>query len=130
MHILGFYDEHNREDRDEYIDINWNNIKETDYIKYQRVKLNNELDSYLGLPYDHQSVTHMSSFSSEAINPLLPIMTLNNYYLFISMQNYLSLGDIAKINRKYVCKDNRYKKYDKGDIIENAIPWDKFLKLK
>ena len=72
----------------------------------------------------------MSSFSADAINPSLPIMTLNDGSLIISMQNYLSPVDIIKINRKYVCRDNKYHKYDKGDNIENAVPWEKFKRQK
>ena len=69
------------------------------------------------MPYDDQSVTHMLSFSSQAINPSLPIMTLNNGNLMLSNLNSLSFGDIAKINRKYSCRSNKYRKYDKGDNI-------------
>ena len=65
----------------------------------------------------------MSSFTSQAINPSLPIMTFSNDSLSLSVKNMLSSTDVAKINRKYVCGDNRYRKYDKGDNIENAMPW-------
>ena len=70
----------------------------------------------------------MLSFSSQAINSSLPIMKLNNGSLILSLKNNLSLIDIAKINRKYVCYSNRQKKYNKGDSLENAIPFEKFRK--
>ena len=70
----------------------------------------------------------MSSFTSQANNPSLPIMTLNNGNLMLSNLNSLSFGDIAKINRKYLCRDSKYYKYDKGDNIENAIPWRNFIR--
>ena len=44
-------------------------------------------------------------------------MTLNNGNLMLSNLNSLSFGDIAKINRKYSCRSNKYRKYDKGDNI-------------
>ena len=69
----------------------------------------------------------MSSFSSHAINPFLPIMTLKNDNLTLPLQNNLSAVDIAKINRKYVCKNSLYRKFDKGDNIKNAVLWLKFL---
>ena len=72
----------------------------------------------------------MSSFTSQAIKPFLPIMTLKGNNLTLPASNSLSPVDIAKINRKYVCKDNRYKKYDKGDGIQNAISWKKLKVLK
>ena len=59
----------------------------------------------------------MSSFTSQAINPFLPIMTHNDNNLTLSVQNYLSDIDVAKINRKYTCRDIKGVKYDKGDNI-------------
>ena len=59
----------------------------------------------------------MSSFSSQAINPSLPIMTHNDGSLTSFVQDNLSPVDIAKINRKYLCRDNKYMKFDKGDNI-------------
>ena len=41
----------------------------------------------------------------------------------LSAQFNLSPTDIVKINRKYACKDTKFLKYDKGEKIENAIPW-------
>ena len=70
----------------------------------------------------------MLSFSSQAINPSLPIMKLNNGNLILSLKNNLSLGDIAKINRKYSCQSYKRKRFDKGDNLENAIPFEKFRK--
>ena len=59
----------------------------------------------------------MSSFTSQAINPFLPIMTLNNGNLTLPVQKTLSPADVAKINRKYWCQNSKYRKYDKGDNI-------------
>ena len=42
------------------------------------------------------------------INLYLITMTHYNNSLLISVKNNLSSADIAKINRKYVCRDNRY----------------------
>ena len=69
----------------------------------------------------------MRSFSSEAINPSLPIMTLDDGKLKLHVQNNLSPVDIAKINRKYICANSNHKKYDKGENIQNAVSWKKFL---
>ena len=55
-------------------------------------------------------------------------MSLRNGNLIISLYDNLSPVDIAKINRKYLCRDSKYYKYDKGDNIENAIPWRNFIR--
>ena len=58
----------------------------------------------------------MSSFTSQALNPFLPIMTLKDSSVLYT-QNVLSAIDVAKINRKYTCRDSKRVKYDKGDDI-------------
>ncbi|CAH2245699.1 astacin-like metalloendopeptidase [Pelobates cultripes] len=53
MHSLGFYHEHSRNDRDNYIVIRWQYIDEADKYNFKTEDTNN-----LGLPYDYNSVMH------------------------------------------------------------------------
>ena len=54
LHVLGFYHEHSRADRDDYIWINWGNIRPP---AIEDFKIQTDADS-LGLPYDYNSVLH------------------------------------------------------------------------
>ncbi|GBN59766.1 Zinc metalloproteinase nas-15, partial [Araneus ventricosus] len=56
MHALGFLHEHSRADRDDYVDVVWDNIvngMETSFEKYRP----HEIDT-MGLDYDYRSVMH------------------------------------------------------------------------
>ena len=99
-HAIGFFHEHTRPDRDEFIDIIYDNIRdgaESNFYKNQPGRTNT-----LGLGYDLQSVMHYSrnTFSkngSDTIRAKDPSVTS-----FRSSQQ-LSPLDIAKANALYNC---------------------------
>merc|ERR1719259_213459 len=59
MHAAGFFHEQSRADRDDYIRINWDNIKPGMEHNFNKYDLNTI--SHLGKPYDLTSVMHYSA---------------------------------------------------------------------
>ena len=98
-HAIGFYHEHTRPDRDQYIDVIYDNIQrglEDQFYKYRA----GETDT-LGLGYDIQSIMHydrdtFSRDGSDTIRPKVPGTSVGNAH-------QLSTLDIAKANRFYGC---------------------------
>ena len=75
-HALGMYHEQVRSDRDKYINIIWNNIKEErkpQFIRYACA--DNFLVNDLVTRFDFKSIMLYASFSTTAINQSLPVMT-------------------------------------------------------
>ncbi|XP_030201281.1 low choriolytic enzyme [Gadus morhua] len=102
MHALGFYHEHTRSDRDQYIQISWENIQPDKLNNFKKRDTNN-----LGMPYDYQSVTHYGrrAFSSVWKDTITPIPDAS---VRIGRSNGLSGIDIQKINKLYKCWSPRF----------------------
>ncbi|CAB3403864.1 unnamed protein product [Caenorhabditis bovis] len=99
MHVVGFYHEHERWDRDNFIDIIWQNIDRAALDQFGKVDLSKT--SYYGQPYDYKSILHYDSlaFSKNGFPTMLPkakSATIGNARDFSEV-------DIAKINRMYNC---------------------------
>lgn len=74
LHAAGFYHEQNREDRDKYIRINWDNIKSKHKHNFETIPTSNGSLSPSGdyqSPYDFCSIMHYSN-RAFAINPNIP----------------------------------------------------------
>ena len=102
IHALGIYHQQSRSDRDEHVEILWQNIvenKEHNFNKYDSTVIN----SY-GLPYDFSSVMHYGK-TAWGIQDRLTIRTLD-----ASKQNVIgnragaSSGDIELVRRHYDCE--------------------------
>ena len=96
-HALGLAHEHNRADRDKYVEINWSNIN-PDY------RYNFDLDavgSQYGA-YDYASIMHYN-YKAFAIDKSKATITpkASNYAAYKLGNNTLSNGDIAGINHLY-----------------------------
>ncbi|KAK6106383.1 Astacin (Peptidase M12A) family protein [Brugia pahangi] len=89
MHVIGFFHEQNRADRDLYVDILWENVKPA--LSEQFDKYSATIIDDLGSPYDYDSVTHYSAnaFSKNVSR--------------IGQRRGLSFLDIWKINKLYDC---------------------------
>ncbi|PAV82998.1 hypothetical protein WR25_01885 [Diploscapter pachys] len=91
--------EHERWDRDNFIDIIWQNIDRGALDQFGRVDLSKT--SYYGQPYDYKSILHYDSlaFSKNGFPTMLPKVksaTIGNARDFSDV-------DLAKINRMYNC---------------------------
>eukprot|EP00794_Sanderia_malayensis_P014216 gene14216-15699_t len=101
MHSLGFWHEQSRPDRDNYIEILWENIiddEKYNFEKYTHLKADN-----LGVNYDYQTLMHYSrkAFSKNG-QPTMKAIGNENLELGTSLT--LSESDIVQINAMYDCK--------------------------
>uniref|UniRef100_A0A158R4I3 Metalloendopeptidase n=1 Tax=Syphacia muris TaxID=451379 RepID=A0A158R4I3_9BILA len=110
MHSIGFWHEHSRADRDDYIRIRWENILPG--MKSQFDKISAALQDLQGERYDYRSIMHYDStaFSKNGRNTIETVQ--DGFTSIIGSAVELSKLDIKKINKLYSCPSKR-KKIDK-----------------
>ncbi|OWA53618.1 putative Acidic mammalian chitinase [Hypsibius exemplaris] len=105
MHALGFFHEQSRLDRDDYVEINLDNVKPADEVSDDPGNFKKYLNTTaFGQPYDFGSVLHYGMFDFAVNRSVWTIRPLPKYKdKEIGQRNWLSKIDIAKINAMYNC---------------------------
>jgi len=110
MHAIGFYHEQSRYDRDNYVRINFNNIrsgKENNFKKQSRKKVTG-----LGLPYDYDGVMHYGAYAFAKDRSIPTIVKIGNTGGPIGQRKGFSKTDLEQINILYDCKtDSKVKSW-------------------
>ncbi|XP_007118553.1 astacin-like metalloendopeptidase [Physeter macrocephalus] len=97
MHVLGFWHEHSRADRDRYIRVNWNEILPGFEMNFIKSRSSNML-----VPYDYSSVMHYGrlAFSRRGMPTITPLWAPS---VQIGQRWNLSASDVARVLRFYDC---------------------------
>uniref|UniRef100_A0A3P8UC90 Metalloendopeptidase n=1 Tax=Amphiprion percula TaxID=161767 RepID=A0A3P8UC90_AMPPE len=97
MHVLGFYHEHTRSDRDQYVRINWKNVP-----RYYKENFKTQNTENLNIPYDYNSVMHYgrTAFGPYGAETIIPFPDPS---VPIGQREGLSKIDILRINTLYKC---------------------------
>eukprot|EP00804_Cyclotella_cryptica_P019397 CCRYP_006589-RA/>CCRYP_006589-RA protein AED:0.05 eAED:0.05 QI:76/0.88/0.8/1/0.77/0.9/10/0/1153 len=102
VHALGFWHEHTRPDRDDYISIQWDNVQaDFEHNFAKAVEINS-----LGSPYDFGSIMHFSNWAY-ANNPTLPTIvnkTIMGQGVVMGQREKLSDADVYQIRLLYQCE--------------------------
>ncbi|GFU41067.1 zinc metalloproteinase nas-13 [Nephila pilipes] len=102
MHILGFFHEHSRPDRDKYVTVNWENISERSKKNFRKFPEN--LVQNGNIAYDYDSIMHYGSHSF-AKNRSIPTLTPLQENITIGQRDGFSKHDLEKIHHLYNCKN-------------------------
>jgi hypothetical protein len=95
---IGFWHEQARPDRDEYVTINWDNIRSG--VGQNFAKQSSAIDT-LGAPYDYDSVMHYHA-TAFTNNGLQTITALGGKS--IGQRNGISSGDRLQLRLMYQCE--------------------------
>ncbi|XP_020713717.1 dorsal-ventral patterning protein tolloid isoform X2 [Ceratitis capitata] len=118
-HVIGFWHEHTRTDRDRHIMINKENIMKGQEYNFDVLSAE-DVDS-LGLPYDYNSIMHYAknTFAKNVyLETIQPIGISKAQHIEIGQRLRLSPGDIVKANRLYKCTScGRTFQENSGQII-------------
>ncbi|XP_052394134.1 hatching enzyme 1.2-like isoform X2 [Carassius gibelio] len=98
LHALGFYHEHTRSDRDQYVKINWDNIISDKVDNFQKQKTNNQ-----NTPYDYGSVLHYGKTTFSIQPGWKTIIPIPDDTVEIGQSQGMSNIDILRVNKLYGC---------------------------
>lgn len=98
-HALGFWHEQSRPDRDNYVQINWDNIKEDSKHNFRKYGHSN-IDS-LGVPYDYGSIMHYGKRDFARWPWQITIKTKDSSE--IGQRSHLSPLDVKQMRMYYKC---------------------------
>lgn len=98
MHTLGFLHEHNRSDRDDYVEIVWKNISPDHFVQFK--KLGEGFSFIKDRPFDFDSIMLYSS-SMFSLYPDQFSILKNNSDVIKSSYELLSPEDILRVNLAY-----------------------------
>lgn len=101
LHAIGFLHEQNREDRDNYVKINKNNIKKEYEGNFDKAK-RGETNAF-GVGYDYGSVLHYST-TSFSKNGQPTIEAKKQTTQKMGQREGFSKKDIEKVNKMYKCE--------------------------
>eukprot|EP00095_Tigriopus_kingsejongensis_P009611 maker-scaffold1884_size25683-snap-gene-0.4 protein:Tk09611 transcript:maker-scaffold1884_size25683-snap-gene-0.4-mRNA-1 annotation:"hypothetical protein BRAFLDRAFT_245310" len=101
MHTLGFYHEHSRSDRDEFVHIRWKNIKPDKADQFETYRWT----TAYGEKYDYDSIMHYTANAfSKHNNPfLMTIVPKFGKAEELGRRVNYSTTDIIKIKKMYKC---------------------------
>ncbi|XP_033747388.1 zinc metalloproteinase nas-7-like isoform X2 [Pecten maximus] len=97
---LGLYHEHQRPDRDQYIQVHMDNVQNKAKKSFVKIKSNDT--NLLDFPYDFHSVTHFSEYEY-AKNPSFPTISTNVSGISFDNRSRLSFYDVLKVQTLYEC---------------------------
>lgn len=102
LHALGFFHEHSRPDRDNFIKIEWDNVIDGAEIYLQKAE---EINS-LGSTYDYLSIMHYPGDAYAINNTICTILnsTVMNQWETMGQRVKLSDRDIDQLRLLYQCK--------------------------
>lgn len=111
MHAIGFYHQQSASNRDEYVKINWENIKAGREHNFKKYAADEVTD--FGIEYDYASVMHYSAlaFSKNQRPTIEPVREGAK----IGLRTNFSDSDVEKINRMY--KDE----CEKRNVVEKDL---------
>ncbi len=99
MHVLGFWHEHQRPDRDQYVSVQTQNIDPARSHEFALVPIG---DTY-GLPYDFDSVLHFGG-NEAGLGGAVTLVALppnQQQQAAMGQRTHLSLGDVEALRRAY-----------------------------
>ncbi|CAI5446638.1 unnamed protein product [Caenorhabditis angaria] len=106
MHVIGFIHEHQREDRDNYVQIIYKNVipgANTDFDKLSNLGL-----SYYGEKYDYMSIMHYES-NEGSRNGQNTIEAVNSHFTdLMGKTSDFSASDLRRVNRAYKCHRSNF----------------------
>ncbi|XP_027794098.2 meprin A subunit alpha [Marmota flaviventris] len=102
LHALGFYHEQSRTDRDDYVNIWWDEITSGHQHNFNIYDDNFITD--LNTPYDYESIMHYGPFSFNK-NDSIPTITtkIPEFNSIIGQRLDFSTIDLERLNRMYNC---------------------------
>lgn len=104
IHALGFGHEQTRGDRDNFVEVNWNNIPNVYWFTFEEDRDGHYLMKY-AVPYDYLSIMHYGPFDF-AINKRVPTLVSTNNFFNVPVNQQLSPLDEIKINLLYNCQSH------------------------
>ncbi|XP_057306733.1 zinc metalloproteinase nas-14-like [Hydractinia symbiolongicarpus] len=100
LHALGFFHEQAREDRDQHVRINWENIR-TGFKSNFEKESEFTIHDGLGVPYDVKSIMHYPRYAFSTGGPTIESIANPDEELGGSVLTY---SDIKQLNLYYQCK--------------------------
>ncbi|XP_077367559.1 low choriolytic enzyme-like [Festucalex cinctus] len=98
LHALGFHHEQVRSDRDNHVEIKFENINPVHRHNFWKVKTNN-----LRTPYDFNSIMHYTKFAFSK-NGKPTIVAKRDPNLKFGLSRKMSSNDIKRVNALYKCR--------------------------
>lgn len=115
LHVLGVIHEHSRPDRDQYIKVNYDNIKSTNFHDF--VKYPYDLTNNLNEKFNFASIMLYSNYAfSKNDKPTLE--AIKDPTMKFGQRVQFSVGDIRQINTLYKCK-KQLRSPDYNGLIKN-----------
>ncbi|XP_053667785.1 hatching enzyme 1.2 [Anopheles marshallii] len=105
MHALGFLHEQNREDRDSWVKIRYENIKPDTKNNFEKAKKGST--NSFGVSYDYGSIMHYSenAFSTNGRPTIEATKSLNGAKM--GQRDGFSWNDMEKLNQMYDCQGSK-----------------------
>lgn len=102
LHALGFWHEHSRPDRDDFIKIEWSNVVEN----AERNLVKAEEVNSLGSSYDYGSIMHYpgDAYAIDSSTPTITNTTVLNKWESMGQRVKLSDRDISQLRLLYQCQ--------------------------
>ncbi|XP_056419826.1 embryonic protein UVS.2-like isoform X1 [Hyla sarda] len=115
MHALGFYHEFTRNDRDDYIDVMWDNISPGDQHIFFLDNGNTQ-----DIPYDYNSIVHYTKYAFSSVSGQPSMVAIPDPNVTMGQAIGLDNLDVMRINKIYNCSLCRQKLITPGSSTYNS----------